>query len=533
MNRKIASILVITLFLFSIITLIKPSYASPADIHVYPGESIQEAINSASPHDTIIVHEGTYSENVDVNKTVNLLAEGIVTVNAFDPSDNVFHVTASYVNITGFIVTGAKSAAGICLDHSSNNALINNTANSNYYGIYLSYSNFNTLINNTANLNDYGISLDRSDYNALINNTANLNDDMGIYLSHSNYNILDSNTANENYQGIDLSYSSNNTLINNTANENYNDGIYLFRSYYNILDSNTADSNGIGIFLDYDSNYNTLADNMVYGNDYGIQISVGDKNLIFHNNLINNTLNGYDGHPVFNYWHHPVLLEGNYWSDYTGVDDGSGIGKHAIAGDGIGDTLIPHPDSNYDYYPFISQDRWKWVETATGTGIATFDSDAIALGNISAVDESELPSVGKPDLYFKHGFFSFLVVDLIPDQTIIVTIEFPSNIPIGSQYWEYNIGWFQMPIESDDGDNKIIIQITDGGLGDKDGIANGIIVHTGGIGVLKVPPVGGFTMFANWFDILAPWIGIGLVALLTILAFVVVIKKRRGYYFHS
>ncbi|MCP8309356.1 MAG: right-handed parallel beta-helix repeat-containing protein [archaeon] len=466
MNRKIASALVITLFLFNMTTLIKPSYATPADIHVYPGESIQAAINSANPWDTIIVHEGTYNENVDVNKTVNLLAEGIVTVNAADPWDHVFQVTASYVNITGFIVTGVIGLyiAGIYLDNVEHCNISNNNASNNLGGIFLDHSNYNTLINNTANSNSWG-----------------------IYLYYSNYNILDSNTAN---------------------------------------------SNGIGIFLEYYSNNNTLADNMVYGNDYGIQIGESSDNLIFHNNLINNTLNGYDSNPALNDWHHTILLEGNYWSNYTGVDDGSGTGKHSIAGDGIGDTLIPHPGmviGEYDFYPFISQDRWKRIETATGTGIATFDSDAIALGNIEAVDESELPSVGKPDLYFKHGFFSFLVVDLTPDQTIIVTIEFPSNIPIGSQYWEYNIGWFQMPIEDDDGDNKIIIQITDGGLGDKDGIANGIIVHTGGIGVLKVPPVGGFTMFADGFGILAPWIGIGLAVIISVTTVAFMMRRRKGF----
>jgi len=47
-------------------------------------------------------------------------------------------------------------------------------------------------------------------------------------------------------------------------------------------------------------------------------------------------------------------LEGNYWSDYPGVDDGSGTGKHAIADDFIGDTDIPWPEPGYDYYPLMS-----------------------------------------------------------------------------------------------------------------------------------------------------------------------------------
>ncbi len=35
------------------------------------------------------------------------------------------------------------------------------------------------------------------------------------------------------------------------------------------------------------------------------------------------------------------------------MDDGSGTGKHAIAGDGIGDTAIPWPGPDFDNYPFI------------------------------------------------------------------------------------------------------------------------------------------------------------------------------------
>jgi hypothetical protein len=48
-------------------------------------------------------------------------------------------------------------------------------------------------------------------------------------------------------------------------------------------------------------------------------------------------------------------LEGNFWSDYTGVDDGSGTEKHAIAGDGIGDTDIPYPSLNFDNFPLVTE----------------------------------------------------------------------------------------------------------------------------------------------------------------------------------
>ncbi len=83
------------------------------------------------------------------------------------------------------------------------------------------------------------------------------------------------------------------------------------------------------------------------------------NNLIFHNNLVNNNPDAEDDNPANNDWHHPLLLEGNYWSDYTGIDDGSGTGKHAIAGDGIGDTNLPYPaDDEYDFYPFMEANGW-------------------------------------------------------------------------------------------------------------------------------------------------------------------------------
>jgi hypothetical protein len=43
--------------------------------------------------------------------------------------------------------------------------------------------------------------------------------------------------------------------------------------------------------------------------------------------------------------------EGNYWSDYTGVDNGA---NDRLAGDGIGDTKIPHPGAGCDYYPMMA-----------------------------------------------------------------------------------------------------------------------------------------------------------------------------------
>ena len=131
------------------------------------------------------------------------------------------------------------------------------------------------------------------------------------------------------------------------------------------------------------------------------------------------------------------------------------------------------------------------VETATGTGTAYFASDAGTIEDLASVNESDLPSEGKPDAVFPHGFFSFSITGLTPGQTVTVTITLPDNVPVGTQYWKYHAsegGWIQIPMGSDDGDNVITIMLVDGGLGDDDGAANGVIMDQGGPGIPGAPP---------------------------------------------
>jgi hypothetical protein len=142
-------------------------------------------------------------------------------------------------------------------------------------------------------------------------------------------------------------------------------GDYIDLSYFsegarNITNNSIID-NGYGIHLKgistQISGRGPIMDCFISGNDliindYAIYLDTCENILIYHNNFMDNTATNqvFDSNPGLNDWIHVVFLEGNYWSDYSGSDTNS---------DGIGDTNIPHPMANYDYYPFIHKDGWE------------------------------------------------------------------------------------------------------------------------------------------------------------------------------
>jgi hypothetical protein len=129
------------------------------------------------------------------------------------------------------------------------------------------------------------------------------------------------------------------------------------------------------------------------------------------------------------------------------------------------------------------------VQAATGSGVAEFASRKGVIEDLTAIAEETLPcpAEGKPDLDFRHGFFSFNITGLTPcaSETVVITITLPSAVPVGTQYWKCHDGaWLDVTslLGDDDGDNVLTLTLTDGGLGDDDGECNGEIVDPGGPG---------------------------------------------------
>lgn len=124
--------------------------------------TIQEAVNAANAGDMIVVRDGTYNENINVNKRLTIKSENgsaNCIVQAASSNDHIFDVRVDYVNINGFTVKGATAdphyTAGIYLYRADYcNISNNNVSNNMYDGICLyDSSNNNIIINNNANLN--------------------------------------------------------------------------------------------------------------------------------------------------------------------------------------------------------------------------------------------------------------------------------------------------------------------------------------------------------------------------------------------
>ena len=232
MNKKndliaVATILTLMFFVTSAMVVSATTIYVP-DNYV----TIQEAVNAANEGDIIIARDGTYFENINVNKRLTIRSENgyaFTTVIAANPKNHVFRVSADYVNINGLTITGATSnklpeyAAGIYLELGVDYSNISdNNVSHNGDGIWIWNSSNNIIANNTANSNgNIGIFLAPiSDNNTIIDNIVNLNNVSGIELWSSNNNMIANNTASGNDRSIYLFESSENTLINNNADSN-------------------------------------------------------------------------------------------------------------------------------------------------------------------------------------------------------------------------------------------------------------------------------------------------------------------------
>jgi len=157
----------------------------------------------------------------------------------------------------------------------------------------------------------------------------------------------------------------------NVVSESWMVGILLVKSDSNIIAENVVRRNSVGIGLYVESNSNT-----VMCNDVSDQWAIGVlllyfsiDNQFYHNNIVNNPspqVLMFDVNPRANVFDDGYPSGGNYWSDYTGVDNRCGPNQDQPGKDDIGDTpyIIDPIRGGKDPYPLKS----PWTPNSSKEG---------------------------------------------------------------------------------------------------------------------------------------------------------------------
>lgn len=226
-RRFILTIIVVSLFL-SVFYVVYPIETCRAGdtIHVYSGSSIQDAINSSNPGDTIYVHIGIYNENLSIYKSITLTGEGSSSVTISYSGEHTIKVTANNVVITGLKIQNTFETYHCVFFDSVTGCEISNCYLINGYdGIYLHSSNGNTIEDNIIESHYYGIYAYNSDSNIIKNNNIQNNNVHGIWLtSTSTGNTIYLNDFSDNLDGNAKDQGSNSWDYNSEGNywDDYN-----------------------------------------------------------------------------------------------------------------------------------------------------------------------------------------------------------------------------------------------------------------------------------------------------------------------
>jgi len=269
--------------------------------------------------------------------------------------------------------------------------------------------------------------------------------------------------------GMIIGSCVNNTIRDNIIRNNAY-GITLIGSNgCSIINNSIINCSWAGIQIK-DSSDNEIHENTIMNNSWGAEILTesATNNTFYHNNFIDNLLQVQSFAPTN--WDNGT--EGNYWSDYTGQD---------LNNDGIGDTNIPH--LGLDNYPLMKPfgnmgDITPPVADA-GPDQMTFQGMTVTFDGSESSDDVGIKSyvwnftdvtlqtlIGVCPAYRFRNVGNFSVTLNVTDysgkwniDTMWVNVSEETTEPlIGSLYQE--------PLEPNDGENVTIsVNVTDGESG--------------------------------------------------------------------
>ncbi len=279
-------------------------------------DSIQDAIDNADSGDIIEISEGSYEENILIDKKL--------TIRGTDKENTIL-----YGKGIGNIVEITKDNVTIQDLTIKNSTLSDFKINHTFTGIYIKSDLTKVLDCNIMNCT-IGIIIKNSTGN-IIKNSVISNNNGGIDLFNVKNTKLEYSeiSSNKILGGISIRKNEETTVNNCNISFNENNGISLAQSSDNMIYKNIIKNNfNIGLSIVYDVEGICCRNNMIYQNNF----------------IDNQVLNAKDNCGD-NFWDKDMI--GNYWDDYTGVDeDNNGIGDSSY--------MILGGTDSYDRYPLMN-----------------------------------------------------------------------------------------------------------------------------------------------------------------------------------
>jgi hypothetical protein len=159
------------------------------------------------------------------------------------------------------------------------------------------------------------------------------------------------------------------------------------------------------------------------------------------------------------------LAQSRAWSftTITGTSD--------TDGDGMPDNLDAFPNDNRKgTVPNPMGGQGTTIDTSSTAGTRLMGADAMA------DTDASLNQTGKPAGFeFANGVIAFRVAGLAPGGTASVVLTFPASIPAGAKIFKIDSGGFHEFPGAVISGNTVTLALTDGGTGDADRVANGVI----------------------------------------------------------
>ncbi len=324
-----------------------------------PQPSIQKAIDSASPFDTILVKPGHYIEyDIQIDKPLFIIGEDRPIIDG-DHKAEIVTIMSDSVLFKGFQIQNVgfsftKDWAGIKIDNKDYCMIEDNILLDSYFGIYLKKANSIRVKNNIlegipknevnsgngihlwycedAHIEGNeirghrdGIYFEFVEHSKIIGNISEENIRYGLHFMFSNHDDYIGNTFKNNGTGVAVMFSrfilmKNNHFVDNWGTTNY--GLLFKEIYDGELSGNVFQNNTTAIFAD-GSNRIKIINNEFRSNGWAMNIfSSCIDNEIAYNNFISNTFDLTTNGTRNNNNYHD-----NYWDQYAGYDlDKDGIG---------------------------------------------------------------------------------------------------------------------------------------------------------------------------------------------------------------